>query len=231
MLVAVVAAGGLVSCKRKVDVVLEQPESTVASLIKAYQGEDVEAYGKIADDFYFTLQERALACNDRVYSQIFECQEKAPSGDRLEFQLKRELHKLDCLKAGPECGCKVPTEGGRSYVTSLGHRVLSTAVLSAEACTIKEVLSLSMKELDKYGDAFAFYSCSELKDNDKFSVAEVRCQDVNGPLRVFMVQRPEGWKVIAYGGEGYLSLGARAAQKMVDEQEKKKLGELNKYLK
>lgn len=46
-----------------------------------------------------------------------------------------------------------------------------------------------------------------------------------------MVQRPAGWKVVAYGGEGYLSLGARAAQKMLDEQEKKKLGELNKYLK
>jgi len=231
VLTAVVAAGGLVSCKRKVDVVLEKPESTVASLIKAYQAEDVEAYGKIADDFYVTLEERALACNDKVYSQIFECQEKAPSGDRLEFQLRRELHKLDCLKAGPECGCKIPAEGARSYVASLGHRVLSTAELSVEACMIKEVLPLAKKELDQYGDTFSFYGCSELEDNDKFSVAEVRCQNVDAPLRVFMVQRPEGWKVIAYGGEGYLSLGARAAQKMVDEQEKKKLGELNKYLK
>lgn len=42
-LMVVVAAGGIVSCKQKVDVVLEGPESTVASQIKAYHAEDVEA--------------------------------------------------------------------------------------------------------------------------------------------------------------------------------------------
>jgi len=227
----VVVAGGTVSCKRKVDVVLDRPESTVASLIKAYQAEDVEAYAKIADGFYFTLQERALACNDKVYNQIVECQEKAPSGDRLEFQIKRELHKLNCLKAGAECGCKVPAEGARSYAASLGHRVLSTAKISADACAIKEVIPLSKKELDKYGDTFSFYGCNELDDRDKFAVAEVRCEGVEGLLRVFLVQRPSGWKIIAYGGDGYTSLMSRAAQKMFDEQEKKKLNELNKYLK
>lgn len=96
-------------------------------------------------------------------------------------------------------------------MASLGHRVLSMAALSAEACTIKEVLPLSKKELDNYGDAFSFYGCGELKDNDKFSVTEIQCQNVDGPLRVFMVQGPDGWKVIAYGGEGYLALGTRAA--------------------
>jgi hypothetical protein len=231
MLTVVVAAGGIVSCKGKVDVILDRPESTVASLIKAYQAEDVEAYGKIADDFYATLEARALACNDQVYNQIVECQEKAPSGDRLEFQLKRELHKLNCLKAGPECGCKIPAEGARSYMASLGHRVLSTAEIAAEACTIKEVIPLPKKGLDKYGDTFNFYGCNELQDGDKFAVVEVQCQGVDGPLRVFVVQRPSGWKLIAYGGNGYISLMGRAAQKMFDDQEKKKLNELNKYLK
>lgn len=240
---AIVAACSIVSCKREVDVVLERPESTVASLIKAYQAGDVKAYDKIVDDFYFTLEERALGCNDKVYRQIFECQEKAPSGARLEYEIKRELHKLDCLKAGPECGCKIPADKGRSksYVTSFGHRVLSTAALSVEACTVKDVMPRLKKTkyenkkkdlgLDNYGDAFIFYGCSELAENDKFAVADIECKGVEGPLRVFMVQRSSGWKIIAYGGEGYILLTDRAAQKMLDEQEKKKLEELNKYLK
>lgn len=239
LLVGVVAA-----CKGappKVELVLNQPEASAASLIKTYQADDVDAQEKVVDDFYFTLEERALTCSSQVYEEILACQEKARH--MYGSEIERVLAAGDCVKAGPACGCKIPaTARSKPYKNTLGNVVVSGGALSIEACRIKAVdrvprktkyLPEKKKEigLDGYGDALDFYGCDDLKETDQFAVVGVECNGFTGPLQMFFVDRAGAWKLFAFGGDGYRDLMVRAGQKAMDAKEKKRLDELNKYMK